>query len=181
MQAGLGVASGLPATIEFGSFHYRARDCPPPNLPFSSPPRSATIAALTAISPTAGAARRRFSGMQRPTSPVEAESLLDTGGQGVLVSDQKPSPPTSLLTRLTACLQYGAVSTSITLFNRAVFSVYSFNFPAFVTLVQILVSIVFIYGLQGLGYLEVAGLSVAGARKVSHQRRGGRRQRGAGQ
>lgn len=51
--------------------------------------------------------------------------------------------PPSLLTRLLACLQYGFVSVAITLFNRAVFSVYAFNFPSLVTLLQVLVSLVF--------------------------------------
>lgn len=60
----------------------------------------------------------------------------------------------------------GLVSTSITLFNRAVFSVYHFNYPSFVTLVQILVSLVYMYGLNWAGWMELGSLSVATARKV---------------
>lgn len=33
--------------------------------------------------------------------------------------------------KLTACVSYGAVSVSMTLFNKAVFSIYQFNFPSF--------------------------------------------------
>ena len=35
------------------------------------------------------------------------------------------------LKQLTACLSYGTVSVSMTLFNKAVFSIYQFNFPSF--------------------------------------------------
>ena len=33
--------------------------------------------------------------------------------------------------KLTACLSYGTVSVSMTLFNKAVFSIYQFNYPSF--------------------------------------------------
>ena len=39
--------------------------------------------------------------------------------------------------KLAACLAYGAVSVSITMFNKAVFSVYHFQYPAFVTTLQV--------------------------------------------
>lgn len=42
-----------------------------------------------------------------------------------------------------SCLAYGVVSVSITLFNKAIFSVYKFEYPTFVTLVQIVLSIFF--------------------------------------
>ena len=42
-----------------------------------------------------------------------------------------------------SCLAYGIVSVSITLFNKAIFSVYKFEYPTFVTLVQIVLSIFF--------------------------------------
>jgi hypothetical protein len=38
---------------------------------------------------------------------------------------------------LAPCLAYGAISICITLFNKAVFSVYKFQFPAFVTALQV--------------------------------------------
>ena len=40
-------------------------------------------------------------------------------------------------TGLAACLAYGTVSVSITLFNKAVFSTYHFEYPAFVTMLQV--------------------------------------------
>ena len=42
-----------------------------------------------------------------------------------------------LSTPLAPCLAYGAISICITLFNKAVFSVYKFQFPAFVTALQV--------------------------------------------
>jgi hypothetical protein len=75
-------------------------------------------------------------------------------------------PPPSLLTRLLACLQYGFVSIAITLFNRAVFSVYHFNYPSTVTLLQILVSLVFMYALRAAGVMQFSSLTLQGARKV---------------
>lgn len=69
--------------------------------------------------------------------------------------------------RVVVCFQYGVVSVSITLFNRAVFSVYKFNFPAFFTLLQLLVSITYIYILKRANYLQVEKLTLAGAKKVT--------------
>lgn len=42
-----------------------------------------------------------------------------------------------LSTPIAPCLAYGAISICITLFNKAVFSVYKFQFPAFVTALQV--------------------------------------------
>lgn len=50
----------------------------------------------------------------------------------------------SLRKSIGLCALYGFTSVSITFFNKAVFSVYSFNFPCFVTLIQILVCISFL-------------------------------------
>ncbi|GAB4824177.1 hypothetical protein N2152v2_011223 [Parachlorella kessleri] len=75
--------------------------------------------------------------------------------------------PVKLSTRVIACLQYGLVSTSITLFNRAVFSVYHFNFPSFVTLVQILVSLVYMYALKWGGWVDLGSLSLDTAKRVA--------------
>lgn len=86
------------------------------------------------------------------------QSGLTPGGGG---------PPPSLLQRLVACLQYGFVSVAITLFNRAVFSVYHFNYPSTVTLVQILVSLVFMYGLRAAGKMEFGALDRRSARKAA--------------
>ena len=45
--------------------------------------------------------------------------------------------------KVISCLAYGFVSVSITLFNKAIFSVYKFEYPTFVTLIQIVLSITF--------------------------------------
>lgn len=57
-------------------------------------------------------------------------------------------------------------SIAITLFNRAVFSVYAFNFPSLVTLLQILISLAYMYGLRAAGRMQFAPVSLRGARKV---------------
>lgn len=116
----------------------------------------------------------RFSQMAEKRRVDEDEPLVKPviGSSAVVDVVTTPREP-SLLTRLVACLQYGAVSVSITLFNRAVFSVYSFNFPGFVTLVQIFVSIAFIYALKAAGYMETGRLTMEGARKVEHWGDGG--------
>eukprot|EP00171_Calliarthron_tuberculosum_P016171 IDg16171t1 len=50
----------------------------------------------------------------------------------------KPRESTSIRNSLLPCLFYGCTSVSITFFNKAVFSVYKFNFPGILTLFQIL-------------------------------------------
>lgn len=45
--------------------------------------------------------------------------------------------------KVISCLAYGFVSVSITLFNKAIFSVYRFEYPTFVTLLQVVLSIAF--------------------------------------
>ena len=59
---------------------------------------------------------------------------------GVIIKGNTPSqsPP-----KIVSCLAYGLVSVSITLFNKAIFSVYKFQYPTFVTLVQVVLSIIF--------------------------------------
>lgn len=66
--------------------------------------------------------------------------------------------------------RYGFVSVAITLFNRAVFSVYQFNFPSTVTLLQILVSLAFMYALRAAGAMQFGALTWRGARKVRRER-----------
>ncbi len=68
--------------------------------------------------------------------------------------------------KLLACLSYGSVSVSITLFNKAVFSVYGFHYPNFVTTLQILVSILYMHLLKGVGAFHFAPLTVRGAKQV---------------
>jgi hypothetical protein len=92
-----------------------------------------------------------------PTTPAAAAN--GSGGGG--------GPQPTLLGRLLVCLQYGLVSVAITLFNRAVFSVYHFNFPSTVTLLQIIVSLVYMYALRAAGRMQFGALSLRTARKVS--------------
>lgn len=61
-------------------------------------------------------------------------------------------------------------SIAITLFNRAVFSVYRFNFPSLVTLLQILISLGYMYALRAAGRMQFSPVSLRGARKVRHRR-----------
>ncbi len=68
--------------------------------------------------------------------------------------------------KLLACLSYGTVSVSITLFNKAVFSVYGFHYPNFVTTLQIVVSILYMNLLKGVGLFHFAPLTAKGARQV---------------
>ena len=75
------------------------------------------------------------------------------------------SPP-STTTKMMACLSYGTVSVSITLFNKAVFSLYGFHYPNFVTTLQIVVSILYMHLLKGFGAFQFAPLTYRGARQV---------------
>ena len=68
--------------------------------------------------------------------------------------------------KLVACLSYGTISISITLFNKAVFSVYGFRYPNFVTTLQIVVSIFYMQVLKGLGLFSFGRLSFKTARQV---------------
>ncbi|DBA94567.1 TPA: hypothetical protein ACH3X1_002152 [Trebouxia sp. C0004] len=68
--------------------------------------------------------------------------------------------------KLLACLSYGTVSVSITLFNKAVFSVYGFHYPNSVTTLQILVSILYMNLLKGVGLFHFAPLTAKGARQI---------------
>lgn len=70
--------------------------------------------------------------------------------------------------RLTACLSYGTVSVSMTLFNKAVFSVYQFNFPNFVTTLQIIISIIYMLVLENLRILEIEPISMKTATMVRY-------------
>lgn len=82
----------------------------------------------------------------------------------------KMAPPlpvdVTLLRRLTACCCYGAISIMITLFNKAVFSVYRFTYPNVVTTYQILVSIAYLLILQRLRWMDIGSLYLKSARQV---------------
>lgn len=72
----------------------------------------------------------------------------------------------TVLRRLTACCCYGAVSIMITLFNKAVFSVYRFTYPNVVTTYQIIVSIAYLFLLQRLRWMDLGSFSLKSARQV---------------
>ena len=82
----------------------------------------------------------------------------------------KMAPPlpvdVTLLRRFTACCCYGAISIMITLFNKAVFSVYRFTYPNVVTTYQILVSIAYLLILQRLRWMDIGSLNLKSARQV---------------
>ena len=74
----------------------------------------------------------------------------------------------SLWARLVACLAYAFMSISITLFNKAVFSVYNFPYPAFVTTLQITVSIVYMLALHYARFMDLGtSWSLSTARQVT--------------
>ena len=54
----------------------------------------------------------------------------------------------------------------MTLFNKAVFSVYQFNFPNFVTTLQIIISIIYMLILENLRILEIEPISMRTATMV---------------
>jgi len=77
----------------------------------------------------------------------------------------------SLWARLAACLAYAFMSISITLFNKAVFSIYKFPFPAFVTTLQIVVSIFYMLVLHYARFMDLGtSWSFKTARQVSPRR-----------
>jgi hypothetical protein len=72
----------------------------------------------------------------------------------------------TVLRRLTACCCYGAISIMITLFNKAVFSVYRFPYPNVVTTYQIIVSIAYLLLLRRLRWMDIGTFSLKSARQV---------------
>lgn len=54
------------------------------------------------------------------------------------VPPRTPAPVASVGRAVAACALYGTSSVAITFFNKAVFSVFHFHYPVFMTLVQIL-------------------------------------------
>ena len=89
--------------------------------------------------------------------------MKSAGSRGSLQEQLQPSAAKKLI----ACLSYGSVSVSITLFNKAVFSVYGFHYPNFVTTLQILVSILYMHILRGIGAFQFSPLTARGAKQVT--------------
>lgn len=88
--------------------------------------------------------------------------MKSAGSRAILQEQLPPSNAKKLL----ACLSYGSVSVSITLFNKAVFSVYGFHYPNFVTTLQIVVSILYMHMLRSIGAFRFAPLTARGAKQV---------------
>jgi solute carrier family 35 len=78
-----------------------------------------------------GAPLRRTPGSREKLLPVPSGS-------------EPVTPPVSLARSVGLCALYGCTSVSITFFNKAVFSVYAFNYPCTVTLLQIVVCLFFL-------------------------------------
>lgn len=70
-------------------------------------------------------------------------------------------------TRVFACLSYGATSISITLFNKAVFSIYNFHYPNFVSTLQILVSLTFLWVMRTAGALTYSNVTRESAKQAA--------------
>ena len=75
----------------------------------------------------------------------------------------------TLWQQATACAAYGGVSISITLFNKAVFSIYGFKYPNLVMLGQMLVTLFLITAASRYEMVEVSRISKSGLKKVRPQ------------
>lgn len=85
----------------------------------------------------------------RSTSANEIRALLDSVQPGLSMQRKYGGEKRNreLLLKVGSCIAYGSVSVSITLFNKAIFSVYKFEFPAFLTLLQVSMTAVFMLSL----------------------------------
>lgn len=68
--------------------------------------------------------------------------------------------------RAIACLAYGLVSTSITLFNKAIFAHFNFNYPNLVTSMQLAISILYMLAIRGFGLARIDQLPLHKLHKV---------------
>lgn len=127
------------------------------------------IGSRVAKSDLSGGALRR-PGRQSFTmeSPAILRPPLKSDIPEINFKDESIEP--SMAERLRVCVQYGAVSVSLTLFNRAVFSVYRFNYPACFTTLQIVLSIIYLYGFHFSGRLHLGRFTLQGAIKARPER-----------
>lgn len=79
--------------------------------------------------------------------------------------EAKTTPP-SIAKSLAYCTLYGVTSVSITFFNKAIFSLYKFNYPCIVTLLQILVCLTCLTFANLIGLLELPKITRETARQV---------------
>lgn len=84
-------------------------------------------------------------------NPSGSTGRLEPRSPGARLKAQVEETP-AISRSIVLCAFYGTVSVTITFFNKAVFSVYGFHFPCFVTLMQIMVCLTFLTfaGLSGL-------------------------------
>lgn len=71
------------------------------------------------------------------------------------VPPRTPAPVASVGRAVAACALYGTSSVAITFFNKAVFSVFHFHYPVFMTLVQILFCLAALRIANALGFLKL--------------------------
>lgn len=98
---------------------------------------------------------------QSPLSPARTSR----GGTVWSGGDEAPAAP-SVARSLAVCLLYGTTSVTITFFNKAVFSIYGFKFPCFVTLVQIAICIALLTTASALGLVRLPRITREMARVV---------------
>lgn len=80
------------------------------------------------------------------------------------MKDMSASP--SIIRSFAYCALYGTTSVSITFFNKAVFSIYSFNFPCFMTLVQISICILLLSIFNKLSFIRLPQITRDMSRQV---------------
>ena len=68
-----------------------------------------------------------------------------------------------------ACFAYGLTSTSITLFNKAVFANFHFNYPNLVTSMQLAISIGYMLAIKGFGLAHINRLPLQKLHKVGQK------------
>ena len=72
----------------------------------------------------------------------------------------------TVFAQIWACASYGFVSVSLTITQKTVFHSYSFHYPNFVTLLQILTSLLLLQVLRATGKMNFVGLEWEKAKKV---------------
>lgn len=107
--------------------------------------------------------------MRKSMGPLKAEDDASgtsrPGSQDGLLAPAK-NLEIGIKQRLVACVQYGVISVSLTLFNRAVFSIYRFNFPGLFTMLQMVLTVFYLGIFHLCGYVQLGRITRASAIKV---------------
>lgn len=82
------------------------------------------------------------------------------------LAESSQNAPVSMARSVGLCALYGCTSVSITFFNKAVFSVYAFNFPCSVTLLQIMVCLLFLRIADGAKLITLPSITKETAKVV---------------